>query len=163
MEDEELRWIHKQVRQLSDIEEIKQLMARYARCADTKDYDAWRADVLTDDFHFEVDGRGLPEGRDAFLSFVARSFESGLTVHHCHTPEITITGADTATGIWAVQDHVTHPGDGSPFKTRGAGHYYSKCVRTDAGWRLKSIVLKRLSVDVLEGEHPNLPSAEPAP
>jgi hypothetical protein len=37
---------------------------------------------------------------------------------------------------------------------RGAGHYTEEYVRTERGWRIKSTILTRLSVDMLQGQIP---------
>ena len=151
MGDAELEHLKEEIQWLRDVEEIKQLKARYCRIVDSQDWKAWGEEILTEDFHFESDG-GVQEGRDAVVAFVSSALEGASTVHHCHTPEITITGADTATGVWAMQDHVKMPGNGSPIMFRGAGHYYEDYVRTPQGWRIRSAVLKRLSVDMLQGQ-----------
>lgn len=140
------------VRYLADLEEIKQLRARYTRYIDTQDWDALRS-VITEDFHSETD-RGVLNGRDRVIESVSASLAGASTAHHCHTPEITITGSDTATGIWAMQDHVKMTLNGAPFSFRGAGHYHETYVRTAQGWRISSTALKRLSVDPLPSEPP---------
>ncbi len=147
MTEDDLRQLRAEVRRLADIEEIKQLRARYTRCIDTKDWDASSGE-LTEDFQAETDG-GVLAGRDAFIGSLSQSLSSATTAHHCHTPEIEITGPDTATGVWAMQDHVSMTLKGAPFSFRGAGHYHDTYVRTGSGWRMASTALKRLSVDPL--------------
>jgi SnoaL-like domain len=147
MTEDDLRYLSAEVRRLADIEEIKQLRARYTRWIDSKDWDALGGE-LTEDFHADTQG-GVLEGRAAFVGSLSRSLSSAATAHHCHTPEIEITGPDTATGIWAMQDHVSMTLKGAPFSFRGAGHYYDTYVRTGSGWRMASTALKRLSVDPL--------------
>ncbi len=150
MNDDDLTEIVGQVRRLADIEEIKQLRARYTRYIDTQDWEALRG-VLTEDFHSETD-RGVMDGRDQVIESVASSLAGASTAHHCHTPEITITGPDSATGIWAMQDHVKMELNGKPFSFRGAGHYHETYVRTPEGWRIRSTALTRLSVDPLPSQ-----------
>jgi hypothetical protein len=150
----DLEALRREVQRLSDMEEIKLLKGRYCRYCDTKNWQAWADEVLTEDFHFESEG-GVQEGRDAAVAMVSASLEGATTVHHCHTPEITFTGPDTADVIWAMQDHVAMTFKGETIAFRGAGHYYEQYVRTDAGWRIRSTVLRRLSVDMLKGEPPS--------
>ena len=147
MTDEELRELRAQVKKLADIEDIKQLRARYTRCIDTKDWVALKGE-LAEDFHADTEG-GVLDGRDAFVGSLSQSLASASTVHHCHTPEIKITGTDTATGVWAMQDHVSMTLKGEPFSFRGAGHYHDTYVRTTEGWRIASTALKRLRIDPL--------------
>ena len=146
--------LREQVQRLMDIEEIKLLKGRYCRYCDTQNWAAWGDEVLTEDFHFESEG-GVQEGRDVAIAMVSASLKGATTVHHCHTPEITFTGPDTATVIWAMQDHVTMPFKGETISFRGAGHYHEEYVRTERGWRIRSTILKRLSVDMLQGQPPS--------
>ncbi len=151
--ESEFRRLQDRLQQLEDLEEIKRLRGLYARCVDTKDWDTWKKKVLTEDYRLESQG-GVHQGRDQVVSSVSKSLDGATTAHHCHTPEIVFTGADTAKGIWAMQDHVSLPGNGQPIKFRGAGHYHDEYVRTSEGWRVRSTVQTRLSVDVLEGQLP---------
>ncbi len=131
---------------LRDIEEIKQLKARSVRFVDTKEWSAWARDVLAADYRVESDG-GVHEGREEVVAFVSAALENATTVHHCHTPEISVTGPDTASGIWAMNDYVSWPGDGAPVVLRGYGHYHEDYVRTDEGWRIRRTTGSRLRVD----------------
>ena len=149
MDDLDLEQLRAQVQVLNDLEEIKQLRARYCRYADGQDWDAWGREILTEDFRFDSDG-GVQEGRDVVVAFVSKSLEGATTVHHCHTPEIAMTGPDTATGVWAMQDHVKMSHEGKTIMFRGAGHYHEEYVRTAQGWRIRSTTLRRLSVDPLQ-------------
>jgi hypothetical protein len=150
MTQDDCRQLRAAVQKLADIEEIKQLRARYTRWIDTKDWDALRGE-LTEDFHADTEG-GVLDGRDSFVGSLSQSLASATTAHHCHTPEIEITGPDTAIGVWAMQDHVSMTLRGAPFSFRGAGHYHDTYTRTDSGWRISSTLLKRLSVDPLAPE-----------
>jgi uncharacterized protein (TIGR02246 family) len=135
---------------LTTVYEITQLKARYCRCVDTKDWAGYAA-CLTDDT--VLDGEGaVHTGRDAVVDFVSQALAEAVTVHHVHNPEIVVTGPDTATGIWAMNDYVDIPlPDGGSFVLRGYGHYHEEYARTCDGWRLKSSTLRRLRVDT-EGD-----------
>jgi hypothetical protein len=133
---------------LWDIEEIKQLKARYFRLVDTKDWDAWR-DLLTVDYRLESDA-GVYEGRDAVFSMVSSALAEGSTVHHALAPEIALTGPATATGVWAYQDHVVLTLDGQTIAFHGYGHCHEEYARTEDGWRVRSTVETRLRVDPVE-------------
>lgn len=147
------------LQQLEDLEEIRRLRGLYSRCVDMKDWNTWKSEVLTEDYRLESQG-GVQEGRDQVVSSVSKSLDGATTAHHCHTPEIVLTGTDTAMGIWAMQDHVTLPGNGQPIKFRGAGYYHDEYVRTSEGWRIRSTRQTRLSVDVLEGQLPERGQSE---
>jgi hypothetical protein len=145
-----------QVQRLNDIEEIKLLKSRYCRYCDTKNWRALSDEVLTEDFHFDSDG-GIQDGRDRVLAMVSEALKDATTVHHCHMPEITFTSPDAAHVVWAMQDHVTMPMGGETISFRGAGHYTEEYVRTASGWRIRSTILTRLSVDMLQGQLPTAP------
>ena len=136
------------LQQLLDIEAIKQLKARYFRCMDTKDWAGFR-DVFTADAVLEAEGR-VREGGDNIAGFISKLLADVVTVHHGHMPEITITGPDTATGVWAMFDYVEFPRHPEA-SFRGYGHYTEEYVREGAGWRIRRLVLTRLRVDPLEG------------
>jgi SnoaL-like protein len=137
---------------LLDIEEIKQLKARYFRCLDTKDWQGF-GDVFTADAVMDADGF-VQHGREEILAFLPPILEGVVTTHHGHMPEITITGPDTATGIWAMFDYLTWPGDGPPKGLQGFGHYREEYVRERVGWRIGHLVLTRLRIDPLAGGLP---------
>ena len=107
---------------LNDLESIKQLKARYCRLLDTKQWAAWR-EVFTDDFVSDTSEAGgkVVHGGDEFVAFVRQQIgrPSQTTVHQVQAPEITLTSATTATGIWALEDTV----DLTPaIGMHGAGH-----------------------------------------
>ena len=146
MADDSLEGLRAELQHLRDIEEIRQLRARYFLYVDHQEWERWGREILTDDFHFESDG-GVQDGRDVVVTQVGRALSSAQTVHHGHTPLIEITGPDTATGVWAMNDYVNLPADGSGVVLRGYGWYHDEYVRTPAGWRLKACRLERHRVD----------------
>jgi ketosteroid isomerase-like protein len=135
---------------VDDVEAIKQLKARYFRCMDTKDFDTMR-EVFTDDcvIDTESSGGGIQEGKDNFFSMLLPSLEGVTTVHHGHMPEITLTSATTAEGVWAMEDKLWWP-EGSPLKhLHGYGHYHETYEKgADGAWRIKTLKLTRLRTDV---------------
>ena len=94
---------------MDDIEAIKQLKARYFRTMDTKDWDAMRQ-VFTDDVASTrpVGGRVIP-GADEFIAYLKETIGDVVTVHHGHMPEIELTSATTATGVWSMEDMIGGP------------------------------------------------------
>lgn len=92
---------------LCEIETIKQLKARYCRVLDTKQWAAWRA-IFTDDFLSDTSEAGgkVIDGADEFVAFTRKSLRNQATVHQVHAPEIEITSATTARGVWALEDVV---------------------------------------------------------
>ncbi|MQY28734.1 nuclear transport factor 2 family protein [Nocardia aurantia] len=130
----------------ADIEAIRALKGRYFRTLDTKDWNGFRA-VFTDDVVIDTSGSGGPrfEGADEFLAFLRPGLAEAVTVHHGHTPEIELTSATTATGVWAMADLVRWA-DGS--QLTGYGHYHETYRKDGNGWRIASSALTRLRMDM---------------
>jgi hypothetical protein len=134
---------------VDDIEAIKQLKARYFRLMDTKDWDGFRG-LFTPDVHVDVSGDGAGEyhGVDSFMEMLEPTLNGVVTVHHGHMPEIELTSATTATGVWAMEDHLRWPAGESIGELHGYGHYHETYVKLDDGWRISSTKLTRLRLDV---------------
>lgn len=135
---------------VDELEAIRQLKARYCRFLDTKDGVAWRGIfspdvVVTLDMAVSAGGadpQTAPpiEGVDTFVPQVLASLDGVTTVHHCHTPEITLTSAISATGIWAMEDRLIFA-DGREF--HGAGHYHETYEKRDGTWQITTLHLTR--------------------
>ncbi|MGZ4139469.1 MAG: nuclear transport factor 2 family protein [Actinomycetota bacterium] len=120
---------------LVEIEEIKRLKHRYARLLDTKDWDGLR-DCFVEEATASYSGGQLSfEGRDAIIGFLKKALgpENMVTSHAMGQPEIDLTGPDSASGTWALQDLVIVT-DGA-LEIRGAAFYDDRYVRTRDGWR----------------------------
>ncbi len=129
--------------QLIEIEEIKQLKARYFRLIDLGKWDEF-AELLTEDC--EQSWQPAPgetadggRGREGVASFIRESLAGMRSVHHGHMPEIEITSETTARGIWALYDHCTAKGE-TIFD--GAGYYYDTYEKHDGRWLIRSTRLE---------------------
>jgi hypothetical protein len=134
---------------LVDIEEIKQLKARYFRLMDTKKWDDW-AEVFTEDVTVWVED--VPDvtytSRAEFVSAISAILAQSVTTHHGHMPEIEITGPDTARGFWAMFDYVKLTGQNGSVELKGYGHYHEEYRRNAARrWQISSLRLTRLRID----------------
>ncbi|HEV3133122.1 MAG TPA: nuclear transport factor 2 family protein [Acidimicrobiia bacterium] len=144
------------VERLEAIEEIKQLKARYFRCIDTKDWDGFTS-VFAPDARMDVsgelgdgaaDGAGITTGNHDIAAFVRASIDDVVTVHHGHTPEIDVTSPTSATGIWAMEDHLWWPEGSAISRMHGYGHYHETYEKVDGRWLITSTTLTRLHTDV---------------
>jgi uncharacterized protein (TIGR02246 family) len=131
---------------VDDLEAIKRLKARYFRTMDTKDWAAMRQ-VFTDDVVIDTSaaGGGITNGAKEFMDFLQGVLAGAVTVHQGHMPEIDLTSATTATGIWALHDVVIWP-DGT--RLDGYGHYHDTYEKGVDGWRITSSTLTRLHTDI---------------
>ncbi len=137
------------VRRLLDLEEIKQLKARYFLYMDTKDWEAWR-ELFTTDLRVEGTKQAPDFARDQFVEGVAASLAGVRTCHHGHMPIIEITGPNTARGVWAMWDELRfepgHPWSEGYARRLGYGHYEEEYRREHDGWRIHFLRLTRLWV-----------------
>jgi hypothetical protein len=140
---------------LAAIEAIKQLKARYFRTLDTKMWPEWGRVFARDALLDVPSGNMLVRGRDAIVAAVRGALEGARTVHHGHMPEIEITGAGEATGVWAMFDFVDYgPADDVAVGLKGFGHYDEDYAIEDGEWRITRSRLTRLRVDPLPGGLP---------
>jgi uncharacterized protein (TIGR02246 family) len=150
---------HALLRRLLDIEEVKQLKARYFRSLDQKDWDEF-GQVFARDAVLEVpEADVVQNGRAAIVEFVSGALTGARTVHHGHMPEIGLTGPDSAQGTWAMFDYVEWPAtdSGDRVGLQGYGHYTEEYVREDGQWRIRRSRLARLRVDALGAALPDRP------
>ena len=135
--------------QLWDIEQIKQLKARYFRLLDTKDWTAF-AELFTEDcvHHLPQESPKPSVTNDEYLRDLEVQLGDGVTTHHGHMPEITILSDTEAEGIWAMFDYVQVGPPTGRVSIKGYGHYfetYRKC--DDGSWRISSKKNVRLRLD----------------
>jgi hypothetical protein len=146
-----------ELERLVAIEEIKQLKARYFRCLDTKDWVCFEVVFTPDaviDFRWasgqEEDQTAIIHGASSFTTFARQRLAAITTIHHGFMPEIELTSPTTARGIWAMEDILLSPAEvATPVEFRhGYGHYHETYEWSDRGWRIKTLKLTRLRVDV---------------
>ena len=131
---------------MDDIEAIRQLKARYFRTMDTKDWAGMRQ-VFADDVVMDTSeaGGSLIHGADEFMAFLEGALGGATTVHQGHMPEIELTSATTATGIWALNDIVIFP---NGMRLDGYGHYHETYRKNPSGrWQIASLLLTRIRID----------------
>lgn len=155
------------VEALLAIEEIKAVFARRLRVMDAKQWELYPG-CHTDDVVSETYG-GLPRrfqpqtdgesnrvvGPAAVTRAIAGFLDGPVaitSVHHGHTPEIELTSATTARGVWAMEDHLwwQDPG-GVEQSLHGYGHYHEEYRRVSGRWLISHRRLGRLRVDTTPG------------
>ena len=93
---------------LQEIEAIKRLKYKYLRCLDEKRWDEMAECFTADATSAYGDGQYSFAGRDNIMQFL-RDALGGHTIissHRVQQPEIDLTSATTATGVWALDDTV---------------------------------------------------------
>ena len=139
------------------IEAIKQLKARYFYTLDTKQWHAYGALFTADaviDFSSQqalmqqagmlgavaADEAWRCVGGAALAAWIEPLLSAVASVHHGHDPQITLTGADSASGIWAMYDRLETALD----VFHGYGHYHETYRQIDGNWLFASLTLTRL-------------------
>jgi hypothetical protein len=128
---------------LVEHEALKRLKYKYLRCLDQKLWDEMVECFTPDAVAAYSGGKYSYEGRDAILAFLKKSMgaETFLSSHRCHHPEIELTGPDTATAVWALEDVVIEEKWG--ITIRGAAFYRDEYVKQGGEWRIRRTGYKR--------------------
>ncbi|MFK0126957.1 nuclear transport factor 2 family protein [Streptomyces nigra] len=145
--------IRRRLSDLEAIESIKQLKARYFRFVDEKKHDDLVA-LFTPDAKLVTDGIVWKSPQE-FAYTIRDLTGQAPSVHHGHMPEIEMTGPDTASGIWAMEDLLTFPaGEDAPEGHNGYGQYRETYRKVDGRWLIDSVELTRFRMDPLDNWDP---------
>jgi hypothetical protein len=139
---------------------IRNLKAAYFRCMDTKNWPEL-AELFTKDADFDVRGAlEMPKadeeyakeptirGRSAIVEYIRAGLAPLISVHQGHAPEITVDSAVSARAIWPMSDMLVAP-EGAPFRVfRGHGHYFETYAPEAGTWRIATLRLRRLYVEM---------------
>lgn len=142
---------------LEAIEAIRNLKARYFRLIDTKQWDALPGLFCADLKIVTPDGKVWMEGGEAYAASLKYGLSSAVSRHQGFTGEIEVHDHDSASAVWAMQDIIDwrdrHPREGWKAIV-GRGHYHETYRKEDGAWRIATLSLTRLSLDITwpEGE-----------
>lgn len=128
---------------LLDLEAIKRVKYAYLRCLDQKRWDELAGLFTEDAVASYSGGKYTYEGRDEIVAFLVRNMgaETMHSSHRCHHPEIDLTGPDTATGVWALEDVVVMTD--WELTVRGAAFYTDDYRKVDGRWLIERTGYKR--------------------
>jgi hypothetical protein len=144
---------------LEAIEEIRSLKARYFRLMDTKQWDALRGVFASDLKVLTPEGQVYTEGGDTYAAALRNSLEHAISCHQGLAGEVEVGEDGSASAIWAMQDVISwedrHPRTGWK-SILGRGHYHETYRREGGRWRIATLTLTRLSLDITwpEGHQP---------
>lgn len=133
---------------LVEFEQIKRLKYRYVRLLDLKGWDELAGCFTSDATASFGGGAYIFEGREAIMGFYRRNMSSTamLTSHKVHQPEIELTGTDSATATWALDDVVVHGDFG--ITVRGAAFYEDEYSKGGGVWQIKRTRYRRVYEEV---------------
>lgn len=143
------------LQRLVDIEDIKQLKARYARLLDSRALPELRQ-LFTPDALIKSASRNYePIALDQWFDYLANRKSSWI--HHVFAPEIEITGADTARGQWRMMTihpphHDVPAAQQGKLLVHGCGEYEEEYSRSSDGWRIASLIWRLRRDDVFPVE-----------
>jgi hypothetical protein len=135
---------------LVEIEQIRQLKARYFRLMDQKKWDEW-LQVFCEDVVIDTTQEGSPllKGRQSFYDYLLPVLEGVKTVHHGHMSEIELTSSTSATATWSMEDMLWWPPERGGRHLWGMGWYFEKYRKEpDGEWRILELKLRRIRVEV---------------
>ena len=122
---------------LVEIELIKQLKYKYMRCVDQKLWGEMPDCFTADATCAYSNGKYAYKGRDAICAWLEKSMsaDSFHSSHRVHHPEIRLTSATTATGVWALEDTVIETR--FEFTLHGAAFYDDRYVKEGEDWKIE--------------------------
>ncbi len=118
------------IRELADLEAIRDLARRYAHCVWQKDVPG-AIDLFSEDAVMDMGDRPPIEGRAALLETYQATFDASTFRPFVHNHVIELDG-DTATGT-VYLDLRSINEEGKPMT--GYGFYRDRYVREDLGWK----------------------------
>ncbi|RNL79293.1 nuclear transport factor 2 family protein [Nocardioides marmorisolisilvae] len=136
---------------LTALADIANLVARRCRSLDAQDWDGYAACHTSDVVSWAIGSeQGVEEptrGIEAVVAFLREQLAGATTVHHVHSPEISLTTDATARGTWAMEDRLWWTADGQERWLHGFGHYEETYEKHDGHWLIASRRLVRTRVD----------------
>ena len=124
------------IQALADRQAIRDLMARYARGLDRRDFDAV-ASCFAEDAYADYGGpAGAAQGRDAILA-VTRVVERFILTMHFMGDQTVVLRGDEADAI----DQLRYEKDGVHYDMTGGLRYADKMAREDGRWVVKHRVM----------------------
>lgn len=106
MESSSVSRLEQRIQALEDVAAIKTLKARYLRACDRKLPEVVRDCFVQQSAVIEAQGFPPMQGRDAWVALFTRLAVENpaiMDMHHGHNADITLTGTDTATGLWDLE------------------------------------------------------------
>lgn len=121
------------LQRLSDLEEIRDVLIRYASGIDRKDWPLFRS-CWTDEIRADYGGIGAWSTADEITDWMDQAHRKYRATLHRITNIAIELQADTATARNYV-DVVLYL-DAEPKMLTGKGYYDDRLVRTESGWRI---------------------------
>jgi 3-phenylpropionate/cinnamic acid dioxygenase small subunit len=132
------------LQQISDRIEIEELLVRYSRAIDSRDFDALET-LFTADATFDGGGLGCPTGAPEIRAMIEGTL-TGLdaTQHLVGKSLIELDGDQAEVRTYLISQHIRESAPGPVKHYFLGGEYADRVVRTPEGWRIAYRRLDRL-------------------
>ncbi len=126
-------------RELADRLELRDLVCRYARIPDDRDY-ALVDEVFTPDATLAGPGFSI-QGIDGIREAMRRIEAYSATLHAVHNHRVELAGDEASGETYCVANHLLEK-DGRPYKLDWGIRYRDRYRRLPGGWRIASRELR---------------------
>ena len=135
--------LEERIQRLEDIEEIRQLQAKYQRVLDCRDFDGI-GECFADDITTEYcNGYMEYTGKDEAIEFLVSCMPLTMPSHHLiHGGEIEIVDETHANGKWYLEDFLISTL--TDWDERGTAIYSNEYVKVGGKWLIKKIGYMRV-------------------
>lgn len=131
------------LQEIQDRLEIGELLARYSRALDTRDW-GLLGEVFTADAACDYGALGSPEGIEAITALIRGTIgDLDGTQHLVGNVVVRVEGDEAAADCYLISQHVRADTPGGDHYLLG-GRYADRVVRTPAGWRIAHRTLHRM-------------------
>ena len=124
---------------LQKLEDIKELKARYLRACDRKQPQLMRECFVEKGAVIEADYFPSFNDREGWVQVfteLAVNNPNIMDMHHGHNPQISFTGADSATALWDLDFCQVNVKERTVVNM--AGEYRDEYVRVDGRWQIRA-------------------------
>ena len=141
-----------ETQRLVEIDAIRTLKARRIRALDLHEWGTYEA-LHAPDYEADNEGEEPVRGAKENAERLRKLYEEVgmVSVHHVHSPEITLLSPTSAEGIWAMEDRLFWQQDGEQHWLNGFGFYYERYEKRSGDWLFTSRRLRRTKVMLSPG------------
>jgi hypothetical protein len=137
--------IDRRLRQLEDIESLKQLKYHYWRHLDLKQWDLLAQLFAADATVCYSSGKYEFKGVEQIMRFLSESLgeaRGSVTIHHGHHPEIELLSETTARGTWALYNYMFNVKENRGIRI--GAYYEDTYVKLSGAWKFQHIGYRTL-------------------
>lgn len=150
-----------QIENLIEKDKIREIMSRYVRYADQRDWSKL-ASLFTMEGEFiplDLEGKAILHltGREQIANILSENVGHATVIHHLFSYEINMSAKTAASGVFSMEDYILYPDNGeiSPttksgsfFRTmHGFGHYHVDFIRLGDQWNIRKLLQTRIKLD----------------